>query len=80
MRKSVYLVAVMSILAAYLQYEVLVYQALVPVLLWSNDTLVLNVAANRRGWQNCKWYGLCVVSVHPPAWKVIRKGEVAFRG
>jgi hypothetical protein len=80
MRKSVYLIIVISVLAAYFQYEVLVYQSLAAALVWSNRTLYLNVVANRMHWQNCEWYGRCEVDDHPPAWRVIRKGEMAFRG
>ena len=81
MKKPVYLVVVLSILAAFLQYEVLVYRALIPALLWSNETLYLNVAANRMGWRNCKRFGLCEVrSIHSPRWRIIQHDMLAFQG
>ena len=80
MRKSVYLVAVLTILSIYLQYAVLVYQAMVPVLLWSNTTLYLNVVANRHAWHVCRDFGICG-NVHAiPRNKIIWRGEAAFRG
>jgi hypothetical protein len=80
MRKSVYLVAVLTMISVYLQYEVLIYQAVVPVLLWSNNTLNLNVAANRRGWHVCRDFGICGDVQAAPPRKARWRGEVAFRG
>jgi hypothetical protein len=79
MKKSVYLMTVLAIMAAYLQYEVLAYRALVPVLLWSNATLYLNVKANREGWRVCKWFNICDLRSIPQS-QIIWRGEMAFRG
>lgn len=80
MKTSVYLVAVLAILTAYLQNEVLVYKSLVATLMWSNQTLALNVTANREGWHICKWFNICSATQFIPPSKIIRHGEVSFRG
>jgi len=79
MRKSVYLIAVLSILASCLLYQVMVYQALLPVLLWSNNTLHLNVVANRQGWRACKRYRWCDLNHAVPKRRIIWRGEAVFR-
>ena len=78
MRKSVYLAAVLSILASYLMYEVIVYESLIPVLLWSNATLNFNVIANRNGWRACKRFRWCDLNHPVPQWQIIWRGEAAF--
>jgi hypothetical protein len=66
-------------LTSYLFCEVLIYQTLIPVLQWSNNTLYLNVVANRQGWRACKRFGWCDLSHPAPKWQVIWHGEMASR-
>ena len=53
-RTSLYVVALLAVLVVNAVYEIKIYQALVPSLIWSVDTLSLNVAANRAAWMACE--------------------------
>ena len=79
MRKSVYFIGVITFLTSYLLYEVMVYQALIPILQWSNNTLYLDVMASHQGWKTCKRFrGWCNKNHPAPQWGIIWKGEATF--
>ena len=49
-------------------------------MMWANETLYLNVIANREGWAVCKRFGQCDMYHLQPEWKVNAKGAMNFRG
>ncbi len=78
MRKSFYLIAGLSVLLASLTYQILIYQSWVPSLIWSADTLYLNVTANRSAWMACKKFRWCDEGHAVPNWRIVWRGEARF--
>jgi hypothetical protein len=79
MKKSAYLVALLGVLTFSLSYQIVIYESWVPILLWSNSTLYLNVIANRQGWRACKRFRWCDGNHPIPKWEIRWRGETRFR-
>ena len=79
MEKSVYLTAALVIIIYLLGEQVRTYHEWVPKLLWSVDTLYLNVVANREEWRACKRFKWCdEVRRKPPHWTPVARGETRW--
>jgi hypothetical protein len=80
MKKSVCLIAVLTVLGACLQYQVFMYQAVLPMLLLPNNTAYINLSDKSRDWRNCKWFDMCHRYARASHLPIVRRTEVAFRG
>ena len=79
LRGAIYIIIILSISLSSSIYQNQVYQDWIPRLIWSVDTLHLNVIANRDGWRACKCFGWCDARDVTPAWPVLWRGEMRWR-
>lgn len=74
---TLFILAILIIITASNTFQILVYQALTPRLVWSIDSLKLNVTANRDAWRACKRFNWCSER-KAPYWPPVWRGEVRW--
>jgi len=77
-KTSLYLIAILTILLTISTYQLSVYKALVPIVLWSGDTLRLNAIVNREMWKSCKRFRWCSENQKPEYWPPISCTETRW--
>jgi hypothetical protein len=79
MMKHIYIIVTLCVLLGSLATQVLIYREWVPKLLWSVETLSLNVTANRDAWKTCRRFRWCgEVEPAPQRWKSVWVGELRW--
>jgi len=80
MKKSVCLIAVLTVLVMCLQYKIYAHQPMLPILLLPNNTADTNLPDHPRDWRNCKWFDMCDRYARAGDLPMIRRTAVAFQG